>query len=244
MRQPWAITRKNADAGDDANNDRERKTKMNQMTASLLLAELSALGPVVEPVRDGMRLTGIEILEKEGRPIAVFTYDTGRKATIGVGDGDFGITAFAKDSVVIGYARMSLFAGHQMGLDLTSRAALEQAGIQVIPSIERMRPDDIARCVGPIVDMELMDAAPRHQGVIPSLTADELAIARSPTWTPAARYRQVAESENARRFSDAKDRTESRRRSGHTPAWGVGAAAADTAPTPSGRAGLGRMSRR
>ncbi len=217
---------------------------MNQMTASLLLVELAELGPVVEPVRDGMRLTSIEILEKEGRPIAVFTYDTGRKATLGVGDGDFGITGFAKDSVVIGYARMSLFAGREMGLDLTSRAALDQAGIQIIPSIERMRPDDIARCVGPIVDMALLDSAPRHQGIIPSLTADELAVARSSTWTPDERYRKAAANENARRFTDAKDRVESRRKPGHVPAWGVGAAAADTAPTPSGRAGLGRMARR
>lgn len=217
---------------------------MNQMSASLLIAELKAIGPVIEPMRDDMRLTSIEIQEKEGRPIAVFTYDTGRKATIGVGDGDFGITAFAKDNVVVAFARMSRYAGRSMGLDLDSRESLKAAGIQVVASIERMKPQDIARTVGPVIDMTDLDGAIRYEGLIPSLVTDELSIARAPQWSAKGRYDKAAETEKARRFSDAKDRTESRRKPGHVPAWGVGAAAADTAPTPSGRAGLGRMARR
>ena len=217
---------------------------MTQMSASLLIAELKSIGPVIEPVRDGMRLVTIEISEKEGRPIAVFTYDTGRKAVIGVGDGDCGITAFVKDDVVVAYARMSTFAAKDIGLDVTSRQALGDVGVQVVTCIERMRPSDIARCVGPVVDMVELDSAPRHQDVIPSLTHDDLAIARSVTWTPEARYRQAADAANARRFSEAKEKTESQRNTNYTPAWGIGAAAADTAPTPKGRVPLGRMGRR
>lgn len=217
---------------------------MTQISASLLIAELKAMGPVIEPVRDDMRLTGIEISEKEGRPIAVFTYDTGRKAVIGVGDGDCGITAFVKDSVVVAFARMSAFAARDVGIDVTSQEAMAEAGVQAVTSIERMRPADIARCVGPVVDMVGLDSAARCQDLIPSLTSDELAIARSASWTPEARYRQAAETANARRFAVAKEQTESRRNSSYVPAWGVGAAAADTAPTPRGRAPLGRAGRR
>lgn len=222
----------------------ERKNKMTQMSASLLIAELKAIGPVIEPVRDGMRLATIEISEKEGRPIAVFTYDTGRKAVIGVGDGDCGISAFVKDSVVVAFARMSAFAAKEMGLDLASPQAMADAGVQVVTGIERMRPADIARCVGPVVDMVEIDSAPRFQDLIPSLTHDELAMARAVTWTPEARRRQAADLANARRFAAAKEQTESRRNTSYTPAWGVGAAAADAAPTPEGRAPLGRMGRR
>jgi hypothetical protein len=222
----------------------ERKKEMTQISASLLIAELKAMGPVIEPVRDGMRLTGIGISEKEGRPIAVFTYDTGRKAVIGVGDGDCGIAAFVKDSVVVAFARMSAFAAKDIGIDVTSRQAMADAGVQVVTSIERMRPADIARCVGPVVDMVELDRAPRCQDLIPSLTSDELAIARAATWTPETRYRQAAEAANARRFAAAKEQTESRRNGSYVPAWGVGAASADTAPTPRGRAPLGRAGRR
>lgn len=217
---------------------------MTQISASLLIAELKSMGPVIEPVRDDMRLTGIEISEKEGRPIAVFTYDTGRKAVIGVGDGDCGITAFVKDSVIVAFARMSAFAARDIGIDVTSREAMVEAGVQAVTSIERMRPADIARCVGPVVDMVELDSAARCQDLIPSLTSDELAIARSASWTPEARYRQAAETANARRFAVAKEQTESRRNTSYVPAWGVGAAAADTAPTPRGRAPLGRAGRR
>jgi hypothetical protein len=217
---------------------------IQQITASLLLAELKAIGPVIEPLRDGARLTGIEISSKEGRPIAVFSYDSGRKATLGVGEGDCGITAFAKDDVVIAFARMSTYAAREIGLDVFSRQALDAAGVQVVTCIERMQPQDIARCIGPVIDMVELDSVVRYSGIIPSLTSDELAIARAPQWTPKGRYLQVAEAENARRFADAKDRTESRRNPNYVPAWGVGAAAADTAPTPTGRARLGRMARR
>jgi hypothetical protein len=215
-----------------------------QMTASLLLSELQSVATVIEPMRDGMRLSDIAISSREGRPIAVFTYDTGRQATLGIGDAAHGITAFVKDGVVIAFARVSADMPQAIGLDITSRRALADAAVQVITNIERLRPDDVAACVGPLVDVAMLDTRPRFEGVIPSLTADELAVARAPRWTPAERYDARERSENEHRFGTAKTEVESRRDTRHSPAWGVGAANADTAPTPRGRAPLGRMGRR
>jgi hypothetical protein len=215
-----------------------------QMTASLLLAELRAIGPVIEPTRGDLRLAGIEISERDGRPIAVFTYDSGAQARLGIGDAEHGIVAFAKDGVVVAFARIGGDGPKALGLDFSSREALDAAGVRVVTCIERLRREDVALCVGPAIDADDLDARPRFEGVIPSLTSDELAVARASRWTPAERYQARGRVEQDRRFDEAKARVESRRDPRHVPAWGVGAANADAAPTPAGRARLGRMGRR
>lgn len=215
-----------------------------QKSATLLLSELSEMGPVIEPMRDGTRLSAIDMASKDGRPIVEFTFQDGRTARLGVGGGEYGVAAFVKDNVVVAFARLGRDQARSLGIDPDSRGSLDAAGVRTITCIERMRPDDIARCVGPIVDLDAIDRATRYDGIVPALAGDDIAVGRAPQWTQAFRYAKTEEDEQSRRFSDARNEVQSRRNPNHAPAWGVGAANADTAPTPSGRARLGRMARR
>ena len=215
-----------------------------QKSATLLLSELSEMGPVIEPMRDGTRLCAIGMTSKDDRPIVEFTYQDGRTAKLGVGGGEYGVVAFVKDDVVVAFARLGRDQASALGIDPDSRRSLAAAGLRTVTCIERMKTADLAQCVGPIVDVDALDLVTRYDGIVPSLTTNEIAVGRAQQWTQAFRYARTEEDEQSRRFSDARNDVQSRRNTNHTPAWGVGAANADTAPTPTGRAGLGRMARR
>ena len=228
----------------DGEQSKEWKNKMTiEMTASLLLSELAAATNIIEPLRNGVRLIDIEISAASDRPIAIFSYDNGKKATLGLGSAEHGITGFAKDGVIIAFARTDETIAQALGLNFSSKEQLDAAALQLIPNIERMTPADIKHCVGPLIDMAFLDAAPRYEDIIPSLSGED-AIAKASSWTPADRYADHAKESQAQRFAEAKTKTESSRDPNYIPAWGVKAAAAATAPTPRGRVPLGRNARR